>query len=61
MASSTEIRATQKTELFRILKLEKANEKRGIKVEGLRELIIELKAPMEAEDVAYVEKIIAEL
>ena len=61
MASSIEIRAAQKSELFRLLKLKRLNEKAGIKVEGINELITELKVPMEAEDVAYVEKLIAEL
>jgi len=61
MANAIEIRTTQKTTLFKFLKLEKENKKAGIEVKGLKDLIIEAKTAMEAEDVAYVEKMIAEL
>jgi hypothetical protein len=60
-ATNNEMRANQKSELFRTLKLKKINDKLGIKIEGMSGLILELKAPMEAEDVAYVEKLIEEL
>jgi len=59
MASSIELRASQKSELFDLLKLKKDNESANLK--GLNELILKMKAVMEAEDVAYVEKIISEL
>jgi hypothetical protein len=61
MANAIEIRTTQKSSLFKLLKLEIENKKAGIEVKGLYELIIETKTVMEAEDVAYVEKMIAEL
>ncbi|MCL2637951.1 MAG: hypothetical protein FWD48_06210 [Oscillospiraceae bacterium] len=61
MASNVEIRVIQKTELYDLLALKKQNDKNGIKVGGLNELINKKKATMEAEDVAYVEKMIAEL
>ena len=53
MPSNMEIRTTQKSVLFDLLEAEK--EKRDIKT-----LIKKLKATMEAEDVAYVEKILHE-
>ncbi|MCL1822958.1 MAG: hypothetical protein FWG44_02025 [Oscillospiraceae bacterium] len=61
MASSIEIRTMQKTALFDLLKLKKDNEKEGINLKYLNELIIRAKATMEAEDVAYVEKMVAQL
>jgi len=57
MATNLEIRLVQKTSLFKLLKLKKENGE----VKGLDEVIIETKTAMEAEDVAYVEKMIAEL
>ncbi|MCL2696926.1 MAG: hypothetical protein FWE74_02455 [Oscillospiraceae bacterium] len=60
MASSIEIRATQKTALYEILMLKKQNDKAGTKVAGLNQLVTKMKVAMEAEDVAYVEKMIAE-
>jgi len=61
MASSFEMRASQKAELFDLLKLKKDNKRDGINLIHLDELIARKRAAMEAEDVAYVEKIIAEL
>ncbi|MDR2558270.1 MAG: hypothetical protein LBC86_01810 [Oscillospiraceae bacterium] len=63
MASGTEIRTAQKEKLFDLLKLKKVLEKNNasINLDALSELIIRTKASMEAEDVAYVEKMIAEL
>jgi len=61
MASGMEIRTVQKAELYDLLMLKKQNDKDGIKVSGLNELINKKEAAMEAEDVAYVEKKIAEL
>ncbi|MCL1819823.1 MAG: hypothetical protein FWG36_04095 [Oscillospiraceae bacterium] len=61
MPSNMEMRTMQKTALYDLLKLKRDNEKSENKVEGLFELINKAKATMEAEDVAYVEKMIAEL
>ncbi|MCL1819343.1 MAG: hypothetical protein FWG36_01660 [Oscillospiraceae bacterium] len=61
MPSNMEMRVMQKTALFDLLKLKRDNKKAGINLEGLVELIIKTEATMEAEDVAYVEKKIAEL
>ncbi|MCL1824069.1 MAG: hypothetical protein FWG44_07690 [Oscillospiraceae bacterium] len=61
MATNNEQRAAQKEKLYDLLKLKRDNDNKGIKVEGLEELINRVKAPMEVEDVAYIEKLIAEL
>ncbi|MDR2531595.1 MAG: hypothetical protein LBC82_01995 [Oscillospiraceae bacterium] len=58
MATNNELRTAQKEELFDLLKLKMLNKS---EVKGLNELIARKRAGMEAEDVAYVEKIIAEL
>lgn len=57
MPSNMEMRAFQKNYLFRLLKLKRDTGD----TKELQELIIEVKTSMEAEDVAYVEKMIAEL
>ncbi|MCL2633541.1 MAG: hypothetical protein FWD34_03395 [Oscillospiraceae bacterium] len=57
MPSTTEIRVWQKTSLFKLLKLEKELGKS----DALGNLILAEKAGMEAEDVAYVEKMITQL
>jgi hypothetical protein len=52
----------QKTTLFELLMLKKENESAGIAVSGrLCELIVKTEATMEAEDVAWVEKKVAQL
>ncbi|MDR2559512.1 MAG: hypothetical protein LBC86_08230 [Oscillospiraceae bacterium] len=56
MATSSEIRIWQKTTLFKLLKLKKDIGES----QALNNLIIAEKAAMEAEDVAYVEKLAAE-
>jgi len=56
MPSIVEIRVWQKNSLFKLLKLEKELGKS----DALSNLILEEKAGMEAEDVAYVEKMIAD-
>ena len=63
MASGVEIRTTQKNALFDLLVLKKEmeNEKDTVGYKGLHKLIIRMEAAMEPEDVAYVEKKIAEL
>ncbi|MCL1819938.1 MAG: hypothetical protein FWG36_04695 [Oscillospiraceae bacterium] len=61
MPTNLEMRVMQKTALFDLLELKRDNEKAGVKVEGLLKLIIRTEATMEAEDVAWVEKKIAEL
>jgi len=62
MASSIEIRTTQKTALFDLLtiKAEMMKEKKETD-KWLEKLIIKMEAGMEEEDVAYVEKKIAQL
>ena len=60
MPTNHELRVIQKNSLFDLLKLAKDNSQvQGII--GLEELIIKAQAAMEAEDVAYVEKMIAKL
>jgi len=53
MSTGVEIRTTQKTYLYDLLKAKKDNQ-------SIDEVIKKLKASMEAEDFAYVEKIINE-
>ncbi|MCL2035817.1 MAG: hypothetical protein FWG83_00315 [Oscillospiraceae bacterium] len=59
MATNAEIRDKNNSMLFKLLKIEKENI--GIKVKGLSESILEAKAVMSQEEVAYVEKLVAEL
>jgi hypothetical protein len=61
MPSSIELRAAQKTELFDLLELKLLNEAEGKSISGIEKLVARKTAAMEAEDVAYVEKIIAGL
>ena len=61
MPTNLEMRVMQKNTLFNLLKLKRDNEKQEINLTGLRELIIATEAIMEEEDVAWVEKKIAEL
>ncbi|MCL2696668.1 MAG: hypothetical protein FWE74_01150 [Oscillospiraceae bacterium] len=61
MAGSIELRSALKIELFDLLKLKALNDKEGNSISGIEELIARKTAAMEAEDVAYVEKIIADL
>jgi len=62
MAMGMEIKTVQKTALFDLLKLKFDNDNSRVSLEdGLKELIIKMEATMEQEDVAYVEKKIAEL
>ncbi|MCL2053624.1 MAG: hypothetical protein FWG90_04160 [Oscillospiraceae bacterium] len=60
MPTNSELRTNHKKMLFDFLKLAKDNGGSD-KVIGLYELIIGTQAIMEAEDVAYVEKMIAKL
>jgi len=59
MASSIEVRTNHKKTLFALLKLKKDNA--SLHIVGLKELIIGTIAEMEAEDVAYVEKMVEQL
>ena len=61
MPSAIELRAAQKTLLFDLRKVKRDDEKAGLKLGGLVHLILKTEAAMEAEDVAWVEKKIAEL
>ena len=65
MPSNTELRAQQCATLFDLLqlhmKMQRANADKEVDYENLRELITKAKAPMTQEDVAWVEKQIAEL
>ena len=63
MATSIEIRTTQKSALHDLLtlKMRMQNEKDGAGYKWLIELINKMETVMEEEDVAYVEKKVAEL
>jgi len=62
MATNTETKTVQKTALYDLLKLRIDNKKSRIDLEqGIDELINKMEATMDQEDVAYVEKKIAEL
>jgi len=63
MATGIEIRTTQKNALFDLLmvKSEVENDKGSASYKALEKLIIKMEAVMEEEDVAYVEKKIAQL
>jgi len=58
MPSNTELRAQQNNQLFQLLRLKIENE--GITVKGLDILISQAKSVMIQEDVAWVEKMVAE-
>jgi hypothetical protein len=55
MASSSEITERQRNYLYALLRIKKANE--DITVKSLQELICAAVVPMNAEDIAWVEKI----
>ena len=59
MATNAELRSTQKRILFTLLKVVKKNP--NLEIAELNEQIIHFIAEMEAEDVAYVEKLIERL
>jgi hypothetical protein len=59
MPSAPELKKLTKDELFDLKKLERDNA--GYDVKGLKDLIIKKEAGMDEEDVAYVEKKIAQL
>jgi len=59
MATNLEMQTAQRAHLFSLKKLEKLN--KGTTVKGLKDMIIGAEAVMPEEDVAYVEKKIAEL
>ena len=59
MANELEIREKQKDKLFDFLVLLKLNE--GSKIRGLNRMISKAKALMSKEDIADVEKLVAEL
>ena len=59
METPLEIQVEQKKRLFQLLSLKKNNP--DIVIKGLGELIIATKAEMQQEDVAWVEKMVAEL
>ena len=61
MASSMEVRVSQKDKLFTLLKLKKVNSEAGISVKGLNNAIVEAETVMEAEDVSWVREKVAEL
>ena len=61
MPSNIEMRSAQRTSLFDLLKLKRDMAKEGISFPGLEALIIKAEAAMEEEDVALVEKKIAQL
>ncbi|MCL1925310.1 MAG: hypothetical protein FWF50_06990 [Defluviitaleaceae bacterium] len=59
MPSIQEIRVDQKRRLFQALQIQKENE--GNEKAALKKIILSLEAEMNEEDIAYVEKKIAEL
>jgi len=59
MSTNQELRREQTERLFDLLKLKYDN--MDLKIKGLDVLIVRAKAPMDKEDVAWVEKNIAEL
>jgi hypothetical protein len=61
MATNAELKIIQKAALYDLLKFKLDNEKAGTDLQGLKELINKTEAAMEQEDVAWVEKKIAEL
>ena len=61
MVSNTEIRVQQKGTLYELLIIKAINKKAGNKVEGLDNLIRKTIATMEQEDVAWVEKQVAQI
>jgi hypothetical protein len=61
MANVMEIRVWQKDKLYELLETKLEMERENIETRLIDRLINKNKASMEAEDVAYVEKMIAEL
>ena len=65
MPSNTELRAQQCATLFDLLQLQyeltRENKDSNIELDSLKKLIVKSRAPMTQEDVAWVEKQIAEL
>jgi len=59
MPNLAEIKITQNNQLFKFLKLKKDNS--DLVIKGLDNMILELKASMPQEEIAYVEKLVAEL
>ena len=59
MATNNELKIEQKRRLFQLLEVKRAN--KNFKNTTLDRLIIAVKAEMEQEDVAYVEKLVEEL
>ena len=59
MATNQELRREQTERLFDLLKLK--NDNPGLDIKGLDVLILRAKAPMDKEDVAWVEQAIGEL
>ena len=60
MATEIEVRTMHKAMLNTLLKLKRANDKKGVKVEGLATAIRDQRAIMLPEDFAYVQKLVEE-
>jgi len=60
MATTTEIRREQTEKLYDLMRMRLDNMAAGVNVIGLDELIRRTKASMLKEDVAWVEKVLAE-
>ena len=58
MATNLEVQVEQRRRLYQLLKLKKDNQ--GIMIDGLDEFIKQTRAEMQQEDVAWVEKMVAE-
>jgi len=59
MANQLEIEQVQKERLFDLLMLQKDNP--GLEINGLKRLLTRAKAPMTAENISLVEKLVEEL
>jgi len=58
MATNLEVQVEQRRRLYQLLKLKKDNP--GMEIKGLDEFIKQTRAEMQQEDVAWVEKMVAE-
>jgi len=59
MATNMEMQKADRSHLYSLLKLKKVN--KGIEIKELNALINQVESTMQAEDVAYVEKKVAQL
>ena len=60
VAANAELKLAQNTSLYGLMRLRNKNEKAGIKVLGLSDLIQQTRAGMSKEDIAWVEQQVAQ-